>query len=72
MYSNYFPRPLTEMTPSVINKYPISFTKEAYRRAAALFFPENFLGVDIGIPVMLDDGNYSLILIRCRIGPMDR
>lgn len=66
VYFNHFFRLLTEMTPSVTNKYPISFTKEAYRRAAALFFPENFPGVDIGIPVKLDDGNYTLILIQVK------
>ena len=51
LYFNHFARPMMEDNHSLQNQYPKSTVEEAYCRAAAVFFPENFPGADIGIPV---------------------
>lgn len=63
MYFNNFFQPLL---PNRTRRYPKSFIKEAYQRAAAPFLPGNFPGADIDIPFRLTDGEYSLILIQVK------
>lgn len=65
IYFNHFFRP---STPSwAKSTYPPDMVNEAYRRGAALFFPQGFPGADIGIPVKFDgDDACTLLLVQVK------
>ncbi|KZZ88587.1 hypothetical protein AAP_04910 [Ascosphaera apis ARSEF 7405] len=46
--------------------FPSTLLRQAYRRGAAVFFPRNFAGADIGIPVALPGNKFTAILIQVK------
>lgn len=63
VYFNHFYRPYG----ASLDRYPSKFIEKAFQRSAALFFPCNFPGADIGIPIY-DETNrkFSMLLIQVK------
>lgn len=63
VYFNHFYRPCVAWS----DMYPNHCIEKAFQRSAALFFPRNFPGADIGIPVYDPSRRkYSMLLIQVK------